>query len=48
LRAPGPPRRPLAEDNSTVKADTFLFSIKSHLKKHKGLFIYQRSFSHSL
>jgi hypothetical protein len=29
----------LAEDNSTLKADTFLFSIKSHLKKHKGLSI---------
>jgi hypothetical protein len=27
----------LAEDNSTLKADTFLFSVKSHLKKHKGL-----------
>jgi hypothetical protein len=27
----------LAEDNSTLKADTFLFLVKSHLKKHKGL-----------
>jgi hypothetical protein len=24
-----------------LKVDTFLFSIKSHLKKHKGLTIYR-------
>jgi hypothetical protein len=36
---PALPGARLAEDNSTLKADTFLFSIKSHLKKHKGLSI---------
>src|SRR5579863_1882473 len=40
LRTPGPPWRPLAEDNSTLKADTFLFLVKSHLKKHKDLSIW--------
>ncbi|HEY6519142.1 MAG TPA: hypothetical protein VIZ19_07215, partial [Roseiarcus sp.] len=39
FQTPGPPWRPSAEGNSTLKADTFLFLVKSHLKKHKGLFI---------
>jgi hypothetical protein len=27
--------------HSTLKADTFLFLVKSHLKKHEGLTIYR-------
>jgi hypothetical protein len=34
---PALPGARLAENNSTLKADTFLFLVKSHLKKHKGL-----------
>ena len=48
FQTPGPPLRPSAEGNSTLKADTFLFSVKSHLKKHKGLSDQRRSFSHFL